>query len=78
MKVLFYGTPFCHLCDEAEALLRSLPVMVEYIDIAEDDAALERYETRIPVVRRVDTDAELGWPFDRQALADFLAGTDAA
>lgn len=73
MKVELYGTAFCHLCDEAQALLQETPATVEYIDIAEHEAALERYAIRIPVVRRPDNGAELGWPFDAQALAGFLA-----
>lgn len=73
MKVELYGTAFCHLCDEAGALLRATEVSIEYIDIAEHEAALARYGKLIPVVRRQDNGAELGWPFDAQVLAGFLA-----
>ena len=68
MKLLLYGTRYCHLCEQAEAVLHAARVTAEYIDIAEDEALLEKYGTRIPVVQRVDSGAELDWPFDGAAL----------
>jgi len=61
-----YGTVGCHLCDQAEALLRQAAaarrVEWRYVDIADDDALVERYGTRIPVL--INTRGlELGWPF---------------
>ncbi len=73
MKLLLYGTSFCHLCEQAEAVLHSAGVTAEHIDIAEDDALLERYGTRIPVLEREDSGAELGWPFDESTLKRFIA-----
>ncbi|BBJ00126.1 glutaredoxin family protein [Ferrigenium kumadai] len=67
-----YGTSCCHLCEQAEAILHEAGLAAEHIDIAEDDELLERYGIRIPVLRRADNDAELGWPFDAEAVADFL------
>lgn len=72
MKLLQYGTTCCHLCEQAEAVLHAIGVRAEPVDIAEDDTLLERYGIRIPVVRRLDNDAELGWPFDEAALRRFL------
>lgn len=72
MKLLLYGTTCCHLCEQAEAILQAIGARAEHIDIAEDDALLERYGIRIPVVRRLDNDAELGWPFDEAALSRFI------
>ncbi len=68
MKLLLYGTRFCHLCEQAEALLDGTGLKAEYIDIAEDTVLMERYGLRIPVVRRVDNSVELDWPFDETAL----------
>lgn len=68
MKLLLYGTRFCHLCEQAAAVLHAARITAEYIDIAEDEALLEKYGTRIPVVRRADSGAELDWPFDEAAL----------
>lgn len=72
VRVKLYGTGFCHLCEEAEAILDQAGVTAAPIDIAEDDALLEKYGTRIPVLQRTDNDAELGWPFDAEAVTQFL------
>ncbi len=72
MKLYLYGTSFCHLCERAEAVLHSVGVTAEQIDIAEDDDLLERYGTRIPVVKRIDSGSELGWPFDEAELRRFI------
>lgn len=67
-----YGTSCCHLCEEAEAILRQIGIAATHIDIADDDALLEKYGVRIPVLQRMDTGAELGWPFDAAAVLRFL------
>jgi glutaredoxin len=68
-----YGTEFCHLCEEAQGILNELGIEADYIDIADgDDALLAKYEIRIPVLLRVDTGAELGWPFDTAMVSGFL------
>lgn len=72
MEIRLYGTAFCHLCDEAKAILRKAGVEADYIDIAEDDELLEKYGVRIPVLERQDTRMELGWPFDANAVIRFL------
>ena len=74
MKLLLYGTRFCHLCEQAAALLDGAGLKAEYIDIADKTVLMERYGVRIPVVRRVDNGAELDWPFDQPALIE-LTGT---
>ncbi len=73
MRLNFYGTRYCHLCDEAEAILHGMGIETTYVDIAGEDALLENYGTRIPVLQRRDNGAELGWPFDAAAVARFLA-----
>ena len=67
-----YGTSCCHLCDEADAVLREAGIVAEHIDIADDDSLLRKYGTRIPVLRRTDNGAELGWPFDVASVVQFL------
>jgi len=69
------GTLGCHLCEQAEALLMPLVergLLVELLDIAESDDLMQRYALSIPVLRRCDTGAELGWPFDEQQVARLL------
>jgi glutaredoxin len=72
MDIKLYGTACCHLCDEAQAILHEMGIAADYIDIADDDELLEKYGIRIPVLKRVDTGAELGWPFDAEAISMFL------
>ncbi|AZE54209.1 Thiol-disulfide isomerase [Pseudomonas synxantha] len=70
-----FGTLGCHLCELAEEVLMPLVehgLMVELIDIADPEDLTEAYGLRIPVLRRVDTGAELGWPFDSDQVVAFL------
>lgn len=70
-----FGTLGCHLCELAEAEVMPLVeggLLVELVDIAENEAFFESYELRIPVLRRVDTGAELDWPFDAEQVVAFL------
>lgn len=71
-----YGTLGCHLCEIAEALLMPLVehgLLVELVDIADSERLFEAYGLRIPVLRRVDTGAELGWPFDTEQVVAFVS-----
>ena len=62
------------MCDEAESLLlvAGLGELYEKVEIDDDPELLERYEVTIPVVKRVDNQMELFWPFDSPALVAFL------
>jgi glutaredoxin len=64
-----YSTSGCHLCEEARRLVyATLGFPVEEVDIAGDERLLERYGIRIPVLKRTDTGAEIGWPFGPQEV----------
>ncbi|AZC19808.1 glutaredoxin family protein [Pseudomonas aestus] len=70
-----FGTLGCHLCELAEAELMPLVehgLMVELVDIADSQELFEAYGLRIPVLRRADNGAELGWPFDAEQVVAFL------
>ncbi|MCU1736633.1 MULTISPECIES: glutaredoxin family protein [Pseudomonas] len=70
-----FGTLGCHLCEVAEALLMPLVdhgLLVELVDIADSEALFDAYGLRIPVLRRVDTGAELEWPFEVEQVVTFL------
>jgi hypothetical protein len=84
VPLILYSTDGCHLCEEAEALLRAQQAHNkdlgwQVVDIANDDVLFDRYGWLIPVLRKADavtTDtaaSELRWPFDAQALSEFLA-----
>lgn len=66
------GTQGCHLCDEAELLLKKAVaarhIEWRYMDIALDAELVSRYGERIPVLQTQDG-RELGWPF---SLLDIL------
>lgn len=71
-----YGTQGCHLCDQAEALLlqaaAARALKWRYVDVALDDALMEKYGLRIPVLL-TPQGRELGWPF---SLLDILSIAD--
>jgi hypothetical protein len=70
-----FTTLGCHLCELAEEEIMPLVehgLLVELVDIADSQALFEAYGLRIPVLRRVDTGAELGWPFDTEQVVSFL------
>jgi hypothetical protein len=54
-RVVLYGRPECHLCDDAREILRTIAgsppaFSVEEVNIEGDDRLLARYLERIPVV----------------------------
>jgi glutaredoxin len=69
--LILYGTSACHLCEIAAALLDAADVRYREVDISDSDVLFERYGITIPVLRHEDG-RELNWPFDENALADFL------
>lgn len=77
-EFILYGTLGCHLCEIAEAVLAPLlgdgASRIECIDVADDDALLDRYGVSIPVLRRVRDGVELAWPFDAAQAEGLLRG----
>ena len=71
-KVLLFYTPFCHLCDQAVAIFDQLNITVEKKDIIDDDVLMARYGKLIPVATKQDTQKELHWPFDVDAVLEWL------
>jgi glutaredoxin len=69
-NIILYSTWGCHLCDNAEALLKQNGEAFQVIDIVDDAAALAKYRLLIPVVAVADK--ELNWPFDAEQLATWL------
>ncbi len=49
-RLVLYGRPGCHLCDEARAVLAGIGEPFTEIDITTDDALHAAYLERIPVV----------------------------
>ena len=74
VRLRLYSIPDCHLCEVAESLIQEscTEVNLQKVNIENDRELLRDYEIRIPVLKRMDTGAELSWPFDESGLADFL------
>lgn len=72
-QLVLYGTAGCHLCEQAESVLLACGLDWVNVDIADDEALLQAYGIRIPVLRRPDTNEVLDWPFSA-ADAARLAG----
>ena len=69
-----YSRPGCHLCELAAQLLDRSggAYKAEIVNIEDELELLRRYGVHIPVLQRLDTHAELFWPFDEQALTVFM------
>jgi glutaredoxin len=50
VRLVLFGRPGCHLCDDARTVLERIGHPFEEVDIEADDALLRRYLERIPVV----------------------------
>ncbi len=72
VNYILFHTDACHLCELAADLL--IQIEVDYVsqDICDDDLLAEQYGTRIPVLKQIDTKAELNWPFDIDTLQQFF------
>ncbi|MDH3642660.1 MAG: glutaredoxin family protein [Gammaproteobacteria bacterium] len=74
VSIVLYSTDHCTLCDRALDLLLSMPELqgrsLEVVDVAADDALLDRYGERLPVLRFGVR--ELSWPFSAQDVSAML------
>ncbi len=75
MHLLLLGTAGCHLCEQAEEIIRECLLnnydsVIEYIDIAEQEHWQAQYAIRIPVLYHPESKKELAWSF---AQADVIA-----
>ena len=72
-----YSTTNCHLCEQAESsLLRIQPnhdFNYKIIEITEDVECYEKYQLKIPVLKRMDTGEEIIWPFDEKDIKLLLS-----
>jgi glutaredoxin len=75
IKVVLYGKPGCHLCDDARAVvseaLAGRDVDLEEVDVTLDPALERRYGERIPVLT-VDGEELFEYFVDARALAERL------
>jgi glutaredoxin-like protein DUF836 len=73
MRLILFQRDDCHLCDLAlEVLAQAHAPDFDSVFI-DDDAKLEaRYGERVPVLREDASGRELDWPFDAEAVRQFL------
>lgn len=75
LNAKLFGTLVTWLCELAEAELMPLVehgLLVELVAQLTARHCSKLGGLRIPVLRRVDTGAELGWPFDAEQVVAFL------
>ena len=75
MVLILYGTEGCHLCDEAERLVRhviSSDIELQLVDIVDDDGLYEKYQFTIPVIANKLTSKSLNWPFSESDIETLL------
>ena len=74
MRLILLGTAGCHLCEDADALIKkTLPnIEVELIDIAEQEYWQAMYAMRIPVLLDLDSQEELAWRFIEDDVIRFI------
>lgn len=74
IQLSLYTTMGCHLCSQLEALVTALTnqkVWLHHIEISDDEALVERYGVRIPVI--VDGEGnELDCGFELERLSAWL------
>ncbi|MGN2245933.1 glutaredoxin family protein [Frateuria sp. GZRR35] len=72
---VLYQRDYCHLCDQALAVLAAARAP-EFDSVwVDDDEGLEtRYGTRVPVLRDARDGRELDWPFDAEVVRGFVRG----
>ena len=81
MPILFnlYSTSHCHLCEKAELFLSNLTLKYDIawnlVEITDDSQLLMLYEIKIPVLKRLDTNTEICWPFSEADIELLIKNT---
>lgn len=72
---VLYSTLGCHLCEQAMACITQVlgeDTTITIQDISEDQHLMDAYGVRIPVIKNMRTERELGWPFNETDLKAWL------
>ena len=66
-ELMLFTTAHCHLCEQAEAVLAALKAQHDInwhsIEISNDEQLIDQYGIRIPVIKCINNQTELNWPF---------------
>jgi glutaredoxin len=71
-RLVIYGKPGCHLCDDARAILERIGAPYAEVDITTEDRLHAAYLERIPVVT-LDGEERFELFVDEAALRDLLS-----
>jgi Glutaredoxin-like domain (DUF836) len=72
-EFVLYQRDYCHLCDQALAVLAQARVPDFDSVWVDDSQELEtRYGTRVPVLRDLRDGRELDWPFDAATVCVWM------
>jgi hypothetical protein len=76
VNLILYSTSNCHLCEQAELLLKDCVIHNDIIwrsvEISEYPTFLNLYEIKIPVLKREDNDVEIAWPFTTRDIVSLI------
>ncbi len=88
MTVLFhlYSSEGCHLCEQAQAIIVNVipDHQIKLVDIIDDEienslsvdtegkTLVELYGVHIPVLKRLDDNTKLFWPFDESQVVELI------
>jgi glutaredoxin len=77
LKLTLYSTSNCHLCEDAEALLADdsieNEIELKIVEIADDSILMKLYEIKIPVLKRMDNNLEITWPFSMLDIKNLIS-----
>ena len=75
MQFVLYGTDCCQLCDEAlelvERALEGKDYQLEMTDISQSDELMNKYAYSIPVLKCLNSERALNWPFAEEEILAF-------
>jgi len=62
------GTEGCHLCEQAEQMLREAGLLFSIAEIMDHPQWQDKFAVKIPVLLHQDTGEWLAWPFDSSQI----------
>jgi len=76
-QLKLYGTSACHLCEDAEQIIRAaLPTKLAnqliVLDITDHEELYNQYHLSIPVLNIQPNNIELHWPFNVNQVIELL------
>ena len=73
-RYVLYQRDYCHLCDQALAVMAQAQAPdFDSVWVDDDEALEQRYGVRVPVLCDSRNGRELDWPFDATAVREFFA-----